>query len=42
MKPYFKSMLVLYLVMAQSVACTPEQEVTNLTPTYRLIYPYLP
>ena len=42
MKPYSKSMLVLYLVMAQSVACTPEQVITNVAPTCRLISPYLP
>lgn len=42
MKLYFRSLLVLYLVMAQSVACTPEQEITNVAPTCHLIYPYLP
>ena len=42
MKSYFRSILVLYLVMALSVACTPEQVITNAAPTCRLISPYLP
>jgi len=42
MKPYFKSILILFLLTALSVACAPKPETTNLAPTVapRLLMDY--